>query len=158
MGTTPSFGPLGHGLLVNVQKFPVVDVGREALLVALALVVHVGEAAALAQALAQAGGRRKLGLLLHARHPQALAQAQFAGYYVAEAQGFEGVLAKRAESVYEPGRRSRNWLKVKTHGRQELVIAGFTHGKGRRSAGIGALVLPARGGRVAFAVSARRRR
>ena len=33
-------------------------------------------------------------------------------------------MAKRADSRYLPGRRSRDWLKMKTQGRQELVIAG----------------------------------
>ncbi|CAN5727224.1 DNA ligase D [soil metagenome] len=59
----------------------------------------------------------------------------------AEEQRFEGILAKRAASVYEPGRRSRHGLKIKTHGRQEFVIAGYTKGQGRRSGRFGALVL-----------------
>jgi bifunctional non-homologous end joining protein LigD len=59
----------------------------------------------------------------------------------ATAQQLEGVVSKRADSRYEPGRRSRSWLKVKTQGRQELVIAGYTKGQGRRSNGFGALVL-----------------
>ena len=50
-------------------------------------------------------------------------------------------MAKRADSPYEPGRRSRNWLKIKTQGRQELVIAGYTKGQGRRADAFGALVL-----------------
>jgi bifunctional non-homologous end joining protein LigD len=62
-------------------------------------------------------------------------------YSAAQQQEFEGVLSKRADSRYEPGRRSRNWLKVKTQARQELVIAGYTKGQGRRSGVFGALVL-----------------
>jgi bifunctional non-homologous end joining protein LigD len=58
-------------------------------------------------------------------------------------QGLEGVVAKRADSRYQEGRRSRDWLKVKTHGRQELVIAGYTRGQGRRTGSLGALVLGA---------------
>ena len=50
-------------------------------------------------------------------------------------------MAKRADSPYEPGRRTRNWLKLKTQGRQELVIAGYTKGQGRRADAFGALVL-----------------
>ena len=57
------------------------------------------------------------------------------------AQQLEGVLSKRADSTYEPGHRSRNWLKVKTQGRQELVIVGYTKGQGRRATGFGSLVL-----------------
>jgi bifunctional non-homologous end joining protein LigD len=59
----------------------------------------------------------------------------------AEKERLEGVIAKKAGSRYEPGRRSRNWLKVKTHGRQEFIIAGYTRGKGRRSGTLGSLVL-----------------
>jgi bifunctional non-homologous end joining protein LigD len=59
----------------------------------------------------------------------------------ATAQALEGVVSKRADSRYEPGRRSRNWLKVKTQGRQELVVVGYTKGQGRRSTGFGSLVL-----------------
>ncbi|CUI17796.1 putative ATP-dependent DNA ligase [Candidatus Protochlamydia naegleriophila] len=40
-------------------------------------------------------------------------------------QGFEGIIAKNAQSVYASG-RSRNWLKIKTHQRQEAIICGFT--------------------------------
>ncbi len=60
------------------------------------------------------------------------------------AQGLEGVVAKRASSPYHPGRRTRDWLKVKTSGRQEFVVAGYTRGEGRRASGFGALVLGVR--------------
>ncbi|MDP9491502.1 MAG: non-homologous end-joining DNA ligase, partial [Actinomycetota bacterium] len=62
-------------------------------------------------------------------------------FRAAEKQEFEGIVAKRADSRYEPGRRSRNWLKIKTHGRQEFVIVGYTKGQGRRSGRFGALIL-----------------
>ena len=58
-----------------------------------------------------------------------------------EEQQLEGVIAKRAGSRYLPGRRSRDWLKVKTQGDQEFVIAGYTKGQGRRSGSFGSLVL-----------------
>jgi bifunctional non-homologous end joining protein LigD len=54
-------------------------------------------------------------------------------------QGLEGVMAKRADSLYEQ-RRSRHWLKVKVRPRQELVVAGYTKGQRRRER-MGALVL-----------------
>src|SRR5680860_168905 len=41
-------------------------------------------------------------------------------------QGLEGVVAKRLDSTYEPGRRSSAWIKVKNHGAQDVVIGGFT--------------------------------
>ncbi len=62
-------------------------------------------------------------------------------FRAAEKQRFEGIVAKRTDSVYEPGRRSRNWLKIKTRGRQEFVISGYSRGQGRRSGRFGALVL-----------------
>ena len=62
-------------------------------------------------------------------------------YAAAQEQRFEGIMAKRADSPYEPGRRTRNWLKLKTQGRQELVIVGYTKGQGRRADAFGALVL-----------------
>jgi bifunctional non-homologous end joining protein LigD len=59
----------------------------------------------------------------------------------ANQQGLEGIMAKRLGSRYLPGRRSREWLKVKGHGRQEFVIAGYTRGKGRRERTLGSLIL-----------------
>jgi bifunctional non-homologous end joining protein LigD len=57
-------------------------------------------------------------------------------------QGLEGVMAKRADSRYEPGKRSRDWLKVKPgKKRQEFIIVGYTKGKGRRENTLGSLVL-----------------
>jgi bifunctional non-homologous end joining protein LigD len=61
----------------------------------------------------------------------------------ATVQGLEGVMAKRPGSRYLEGRRTRDWLKIKTHGRQEFVICGWTKGQGRRAGSFGALVLGA---------------
>jgi bifunctional non-homologous end joining protein LigD len=47
-------------------------------------------------------------------------------------KGLEGVIAKRADSPYT-GTRSRDWLKLKCHAEQELVIGGFTAPKGSRT-------------------------
>lgn len=54
-------------------------------------------------------------------------------------RGWEGLIAKRAESTYSHS-RSRDWLKLKCVGRQEFVIAGFTDPQGSR-VGFGALLL-----------------
>jgi bifunctional non-homologous end joining protein LigD len=62
----------------------------------------------------------------------------------AREQGLEGVVAKRSDSRYSPGRRGNDWRKVKVKGEQEFVIAGYTHGRGRRSGGLGSLVLAVR--------------
>ena len=57
----------------------------------------------------------------------------------------EGVMGKKLESRYLPGKRSRDWLKFKTHGEQEFVIVGYTRGKGRREWSFGSLVLATNG-------------
>jgi bifunctional non-homologous end joining protein LigD len=59
----------------------------------------------------------------------------------AREQGLEGVVAKRADSRYEPGRRSPDWRKLKVRQGQDFVIVGYTKGQGRRSAGFGSLVV-----------------
>ncbi len=56
-------------------------------------------------------------------------------------QGIEGIVAKRLNSPYTPGGRGGSWLKIKNVQRQELVIGGWTEGKGSRSQRIGALHL-----------------
>jgi bifunctional non-homologous end joining protein LigD len=54
-------------------------------------------------------------------------------------QGLEGIVAKRLDTVYEPGRRSAAWIKIKNVLRQEVVIGGWSPGEGGRSATLGAL-------------------
>ncbi len=61
-------------------------------------------------------------------------------FKVVQQRGLEGIVAKHAGSVYEPGRRSRQWLKVKSRLTQDCVIAGFTAPGGGRE-NFGALVL-----------------
>ncbi len=56
-------------------------------------------------------------------------------------QHLEGILAKRLDSPYTPGARGGSWLKIKNVLRQELVIGGWTEGRGARSGAIGALHL-----------------
>jgi bifunctional non-homologous end joining protein LigD len=58
----------------------------------------------------------------------------------ARRQGWEGIIAKRLDSPYEPGTRSRNWLKLKIEFRQEFVIGGYTEPRNSREH-IGALLL-----------------
>ena len=70
-----------------------------------------------------------------------------------QAQGLEGVLAKRHDSVYLPGRRSPHWIKVKHIRMQEVVVGGWSPGAGRREGGIGSLLLgvPDEEGRLVYA-------
>jgi len=44
--------------------------------------------------------------------------------------GMEGIIAKRSDSLYSPGNRSKDWLKIKAQRRQEVVIIGYTKTKG----------------------------
>ncbi len=56
-------------------------------------------------------------------------------------QGLEGIMAKRRESSYQPGSRSRDWLKVKVTFDADVVIVGWTEGEGRRAGSLGSLVM-----------------
>jgi len=64
----------------------------------------------------------------------------------ARARGLEGVMAKQLGSKYCEGKRTRYWLKIKAHNRQEFIIAGYTRGEGRRAESFGSLVLAVREG------------
>jgi bifunctional non-homologous end joining protein LigD len=61
-------------------------------------------------------------------------------YAAATASGFEGIVAKRKNSLYQPGKRSNGWLKIKTTRTAEFVVGGYTKGKGEREP-LGALLL-----------------
>jgi bifunctional non-homologous end joining protein LigD len=91
--------------------------------------------------------RRKV-LLLDALSPsdvvrplEALEGDGVAVYEAALALGLEGLVAKHRRSLYESGRRSPHWLKLKGTRADELVIGGYTEGKGARADTIGALLL-----------------
>jgi bifunctional non-homologous end joining protein LigD len=68
------------------------------------------------------------------------------------ALGLEGVVAKRSDSVYQPGRRGHTWLKIKHHLSQEVVVGGWRPGQGRRDGGVGSLLVGVYDGdRLAYA-------
>jgi bifunctional non-homologous end joining protein LigD len=77
------------------------------------------------------------GVLLRSRR---LTKGGLAGFHTAEERGWEGIVAKDETSVYEPGRRSRSWLKIKTRRESEFVIGGSTPPAGSRQH-FGALLL-----------------
>jgi bifunctional non-homologous end joining protein LigD len=87
---------------------------------------------------------RLLGLGLGGRNwqtpPHQVGQGQ-ALMRASRENGLEGVIAKRLDSVYEAGRRSGAWLKVKNRLRQEFVIGGWVDGEGRRQGVPGALLV-----------------
>ena len=64
-----------------------------------------------------------------------------AAYRACVANGFEGIIAKRRDSRYEPGNRSKNWIKIKDSRSEEFVVGGYTTGMGNRSSTFGALLL-----------------
>ena len=72
-------------------------------------------------------------------------------FSVAKEKGLEGIVAKRIASTYQPGQRTKDWLKIKSRSQQEFVVGGFTEGKGSRQRTFGALLLGAyRNGRLKY--------
>lgn len=51
-------------------------------------------------------------------------------FQAAKKMGLEGIIAKKSDSLYQKNNRSSDWLKIKVHHRQEVVIAGFTKNEG----------------------------
>jgi bifunctional non-homologous end joining protein LigD len=60
---------------------------------------------------------------------------------ISEERGLEGVVIKRRKASYSPGLRNGDWIKVKNFHTQEVVIGGWTKGKGERDGSLGALLL-----------------
>ena len=69
------------------------------------------------------------GQLLVARR---LSSNGFEAFKAAQAKGWEGIIAKDEGSCYEPGKRSRSWLKIKCRKESEFVIGGYTAPEGHR--------------------------
>ena len=91
--------------------------------------------------------KRRLADALDSRNATVSVSADFedgdALLEVVKEQRFEGIVAKRASSVYRPGKRTRDWLKLKIDSTGDFVIAGYTRGSGRRAQTFGSLVLGA---------------
>jgi bifunctional non-homologous end joining protein LigD len=75
---------------------------------------------------------------------------QFVEYFTGDGQaiyrsavdtGFEGIVGKMRDSTYEPGVRSRSWVKIKAVLSDDFVVGGFSPGTGSRSSTFGALLL-----------------
>lgn len=62
-------------------------------------------------------------------------------YRAALEKGLEGIMAKKKQSFYEPGKRSNNWLKIKQVKTCDCVIFGYTRGEGNREKTFGSLIL-----------------
>ena len=66
-------------------------------------------------------------------------------FAAAREQELEGIVAKLRRSPYEPGRRSKSWLKLKVRREQEVVVVGWLPGQGTH-ADLGSLILAVRSG------------
>ncbi len=64
-------------------------------------------------------------------------------YAAAQALRVEGIMGKRLDGLYYPGKRTDSWVKVKVQQRLEAVVAGYTRGEGARAKTFGALLLGA---------------
>lgn len=133
----PSFGEMQNRAKSTRVEFWAFDIllldGRSLLR------VKYADRRRLLEALA-AGGGLIVPPLLPGDGPEAMNHAR--------EQRFEGVVAKKRDATYQPGRRSASWIKDKFWNTQEVVIGGWRQGEGGRSSGIGALMLgiPAEGG------------
>jgi len=76
----------------------------------------------------------------HVRQSKVFAANGVAFFEAAEKIGLEGIIAKKADSVYTSDLRSKEWLKIKVQRRQEVIIAGFTKNAGTAKA-FSALIL-----------------
>jgi bifunctional non-homologous end joining protein LigD len=90
--------------------------------------------------------RRKLLLELGLNGPAWQTPAHHVGDGAAllaasKAQGLEGIVAKRLDCPYTPGRRSGGWIKVKNVRRADVVVGGWVEGEGGRSGKLGALAV-----------------
>jgi bifunctional non-homologous end joining protein LigD len=66
----------------------------------------------------------------HLRFSEILKDDGGEAFELAKQLHLEGVMAKRSGSIYTTGTRTKDWLKIKTEKRQELVIGGYTHNEG----------------------------
>lgn len=62
-------------------------------------------------------------------------------YRAALEKGVEGIMAKKKQSLYEPGKRSNDWLKIKQAKTCDCIIFGYTKGEGNREETFGSLIL-----------------
>jgi bifunctional non-homologous end joining protein LigD len=64
-------------------------------------------------------------------------------FQLAQSQNLEGIVAKKLGSPYRPGKRTKEWLKIKSTYEADVVIGGWTKGEGGRSGTLGALLVGA---------------
>lgn len=66
----------------------------------------------------------------HIRQSKVFQASGIEFFHAAQQLGLEGIIAKKLDSTYTSDLRSREWLKIKVHKRQEVIIAGFTKNEG----------------------------
>jgi bifunctional non-homologous end joining protein LigD len=66
----------------------------------------------------------------HLRFSEILKDNGEEAFEMAKQLRLEGVMAKKSGSIYTIGKRTKDWLKIKTEKRQELIIGGYTHNEG----------------------------
>ena len=126
----PSFGAMqnrGAGANIEFWAFDILQLDGRSLLRA-----KYSDRRRILEALADGGGLI-VPEQLPGNGPEALEYAQ--------AHRWEGVVAKKRDSTYQPGRRSASWIKDKLWRTQEVVIGGWRAGEGGRTSGIGALLM-----------------
>lgn len=69
-------------------------------------------------------------------------------FAAAKAHGIEGIMAKRSDARYTPGKRSDAWIKVKVKETKDCIIIGFTQGDGERAETFGSLQLAEKEGEI----------
>ncbi len=141
----PDFGLLQSRM--HVRRPPRDLVARTPVVLVLFDVLHVGdrllldevydERRAALEALGLAGARWQVPPAFLSDGPALLDSTR--------AQGLEGLVAKRRDSRYEPGRRSECWVKVKNLRRQSAVVVGWKPGEGGRAGTLGSLLLAVNG-------------
>lgn len=77
----------------------------------------------------------------HVHVPEPLGTDPARALSVSRDLGLEGIVAKRVDSTYQPGRRSRDWIKVKHVRSQEVVVIGWSPGSGVRTDTIGSVLV-----------------
>ncbi len=77
----------------------------------------------------------------HLQVPPALEMSMDDAVAASKELGLEGVMAKRRTSTYSPGRRSKNWVKLKNQLTQEVVVVGWRPGQGNRQNKVGSLLV-----------------
>lgn len=84
--------------------------------------------------------------------PAAMHGTAAEAYAESKREELEGVVAKRRDGLYRPGRRSPDWIKLKNIRTQEAIVGGWREGTGNRAGTIGALLLglPASGGKLDY--------